>query len=137
MHVTPYLHFGGRTEKALELYRRALGATAIELLRFKDAPEPPPPGAIPAGFESKVMHGTFRVGDTTIMVSDGADPRGPGFEGFGLTITVDRESEADRVFNALAEGGTVRMPLSKTFFSPRFGMLVDRFGVAWMVFTGA
>ena len=137
MQVQPYLHFFGRCEEAVEFYRTALGASAIELLRFKDAPEPPPPGALPPGFENKIMHGTFRLGDTTLMVSDGNSASPAERHGFALTLTVQSAAEADRLFNALADGGQVRMPLGKTFWSPRFGMVADRFGVAWLINTAA
>ena len=135
MHVQPYLYFNGRCEEAVQFYRKAVGADGIELLRYSDAPQPPPPGAIPPGYESKIMHGVMRIGDTTIMLSDGRGNAAAGFQNFGLTITVDSEAEADRVFNGLLEGGTVLAPLGKTFFSPRFGMLTDRFGVSWLVLT--
>jgi PhnB protein len=137
MQVQPYLYFHGRCEEAVEFYRTALGAQAIELLRFKDAPEPVPPGVLPPGFESKIMHGTFRLGDTTVMVSDGSRESAAGFQGFSLAIIVPTEAQADRVFAALADGGNVGMPLGKTFWSQRFGIVTDRFGVSWMVNTVA
>jgi PhnB protein len=130
--VQPYLFFGGRCEEALEFYRNALGARVEFLMRYKDSPEPLPPGAVPPGFEDKVMHATFHIGETALMASDGNEP-GPRFGGFSLSLAVPAEADADRVFAALAAGGAVRMPLSKTFWSPRFGMLTDRFGVGWMV----
>ena len=129
------MYFYGRCEEAVEFYRTALGAEAIELLRFKDAPEPVPPGVLPVGFEHRVMHGTFRIGDTTVMVSDGNRDSSAGFQGFSLAITVSTEAEADRLFAALADGGKVGMPLGKTFWSSRFGAVTDRFGVSWMVNT--
>jgi PhnB protein len=135
MQVQPYLYFHGRCAEAVEFYRTALGADAIELLRFRDAPEPPPPGALPPGYDDKIMHGTFRLGDTTVMVSDGGGPATDGMKGFSLAITVAAEADADRVFAALARGGQVGMPLGKTFWSPRFGTVTDRFGVSWMVNT--
>jgi PhnB protein len=137
MQVQPYLYFYGRCEEAVEFYRTALGAAAIELLRFKDAPDPVPPGVLPPGFESKIMHGTFRLGDTTVMVSDGSRDTSAAFQGFSLAITLATEAETDRVFGALADGGRVDMPLGKTFWSPRFGIVTDRFGVPWMVNTAA
>ncbi len=130
-NVEPYLFFGGRCEEALEFYRAALGAEIGMLLRFKENPNPDP-GAIPPGFEDKVMHATLRIGETTLMASDGCEET-TKFEGFALSLNLPMEEEADRAFNALAEGGEVRMPLQKTFWSPRFGMLTDRFGIAWMV----
>ncbi|HSV18111.1 MAG TPA: VOC family protein [Casimicrobiaceae bacterium] len=137
MHVQPYLFFNGRTEEAIEFYRTALGATNVELMRNKDSPEPPPPGMLPPGSENKIMHASFKLGDSTILASDGRCDGKPVFQGFGLPITVKSEAEADRLFDALASGGKVTMPLTKTFFSPKFGMLNDRFGVAWMVMVDA
>ena len=133
MKVEPYLFFEGRCDEAIEFYRRALGAEVTMLMRYKDSPEPPQPGMIPPGSENKVMHASLRVGDTTVMASDGRCSGKPGFQGLSLSITVSDAAAADRVFAALADGGQVRMPLTKTFFSPRFGMVADRFGVAWMV----
>ncbi|WP_020562275.1 VOC family protein [Methylosarcina fibrata] len=130
--VQPYLTFGGRCQEALEFYRTALGAQVEMVMRFKDSPEPPPPGVLQPGFENKVMHSSFRIGNTTIMASDGCQ-EGSAFSGFALSLTVPTEAEADRAFAALADGGQVKMPLAKTFWSPRFGMLTDRFGVDWMV----
>ena len=126
--VQSYLFFGGRCEEALEFYRNALGAQADLVVHYKESPEPPPPGMLPPGFENKVMHATFRIGDTTIMASDGCE-EGPTFAGFSLSLAVSTDAEADRAFAALAEGGQVKMPLAKTFWSPRFGMVADRFGV--------
>jgi PhnB protein len=130
--IQPYLFFGGRCEEALEFYGAALGAKVDMLMRYKDSPEPHPPGKVPPGFEEKVMHATFHVGGSTILASDGC-AQGPSFGGFSLVLSVATEAEADRAFAALAEGGKVAMPLGKTFFSPRFGMLTDRFGIGWMV----
>ena len=133
MLVQPYLYFDGRCEEALDFYRSKLGAEVTMLMRFSDAPQPHPPGMIAPGSENKVMHSSFRIGDTTVMGSDGNCGGAPSFQGFCLSITVKNEPEADRLFAALGEGGKVRMPMSKTFFSPRFGMVADRFGVSWMV----
>lgn len=133
MIVQPYLFFDGRAEEAIEFYRTALGATEIQLMRNKESPEPPPPGMLPPGSENKIMHASFRVGETLIMASDGHCQGKASFQGFGLAITVKSEAEAERTFGALANGGQVQMPLTKTFFSPKFGMVNDRFGVTWMV----
>ena len=103
------------------------------LMRFKDNPEPPEPGMVPPGSGEKVMHTSFRIGDSTVMASDGRCQGQPSFQGFSLSLTAADEAEADRLFAALGEGGQVQMPLGKTFFSPRFGMVADRFGVSWMV----
>jgi PhnB protein len=131
--VQTYLFFDGRCEEAIEFYRRALGAELIMLSRFKDCPEPPQPGCAAPGLEKKVMHAQFRIGDTTVLASDGRCTGKPSFQGFTLSLTVPTEAEAERLFAALADGGQVQMPLAKTFFSARFGMVADRFGVSWMV----
>ena len=130
MSVQPYLFFGGRCEEALEFYRSAVGAEVEMLSRFKDAPQP---GMAQPGMEDKVMHASFRIGETILMASDGRGEGRPRFEGFSLSIVVPDEKEAESVFNALADGGKVTMPLEKTFWAPKFGMLEDRFGVGWMV----
>lgn len=133
MKVQPYLFFDGHCEEALEFYRRALGAKIEMLIRYKESPEPPPPGMVQPGMEDKVMHASFSIGDTTVMASDDCTRPKISIEGFQLSLTVADAAEARQRFAALAEGGQVKTPLAKTFFSPSFGMLVDRFGVSWMV----
>jgi len=133
MQVESYLFFEGRCEEALEFYRKKLGADVTMLMRYKDSPEPHQPGMIPPGAENKVMHASFRIGETTLMASDGRCQGQPNFQGFAQSLTVPNEAEADRLFTALADGGQVHMPLTKTFFSPRFGMVADRFGLTWMI----
>ena len=134
MNVQAYLFFNGRCEEALEFYRKALGAEVLELLRFSESPEPPPPGVVPPGFENKIMHCCWRVGDTQIMASDGCSASSePSFQGFSLSLNPSSAAEADRLSTALAEGRQVQMPLGQTFWSPCFGMVVDRFGLSWMV----
>jgi PhnB protein len=130
--VQPYLFFDGKCEEAIEFYKKALGAEVNMLMRFKDSPEPPPPGCAPVD-SNKVMHAQFQIGGTVIMASDGRASGQPKFEGFALSLSVKTEAEADKAFNALADGGKVEMPLAKTFFSARFGMVSDKFGVFWMV----
>jgi PhnB protein len=138
MQVQPYVFFDGRCDEALEFYRKAVGAEVTMLMRFKDSPVPYDAGTgAPAPTGDKVMHASVRIGDSTILMSDGQSQNRPRFEGFALTLIVASEAEADRMFAALAEGGQIQMPLTKTFFSPRFGMLVDRFGVTWMIYVGA
>jgi PhnB protein len=132
MDVQPYLFFDGRCEEAIEFYKKALGAEVKALLRFKDNPEPQP-GMTPPGAENKVMHANFRIGDTEVLASDGRCLGQPKFQGFSLSLWTKTEAEADKKFAALAEGGQVQMPLGKTFFSPRFGMVADKFGIGWMV----
>jgi PhnB protein len=132
MQVQPYLFFNGRCEEALEFYRRALGAEVVMLMRFKDSPEP---GMAPPGSENKVMHANFRVGQSTVLASDGDCKGAAKFEGISLSLTASNAAEAERLFAALSDGGQVQMPLAQTFFSPRFGMVADRFGVSWMVYV--
>lgn len=134
MLIQPYLFFDGRCEEALTFYQRTLGAKVEMLMRFKDSPEPT---SAPPAPPDKVMHASVKIGDTTVMASDGRCAGAPTFEGFALALSVASEAEARRAFDALAEGGQVRMPLGKTFFSPAFGMLADRFGVAWMIMATA
>ena len=133
MNVQPYLFFEGRCEEALEFYTKALGTNVDMLMRMHEAPEPPPPGMMPPGSENKVMHASFHVGDTEVMVSDGRCSGQPKFDGFSLSITAADETDARRKFEAMADGGEVTMPLGKTFWSPLFGMVTDRYGVGWMV----
>lgn len=133
MQVQPYLFFNGRAEEAFEFYRRVLGAEVTELLRFKDAPDQPPPGVLPPNSENRVMHATLRIGSSTIMASDGECTGQPAFQGFSLSVDFPDEPSARRAFDGLADGGAVRMPIGKTFFSPCFGMVTDRFGMGWMV----
>jgi len=136
MIVQPYLFFAGRAEEAIEFYRNAVGATVEMLMRNKESPEPPPPGMLPPGSENKVMHAAMRIGDSMVMISDGMCDGKEAFKGFSLSLTVADDAEAERRFKALAEGGSVTMPLGKTFFASRFGMCTDRFGVGWMVLSG-
>ena len=133
MKAQPYLFFDGRCDAALAFYRKAVGAEVTMLMRFGEAPDPPPPGMLPPGSEKKVMHSEMRIGDTVVFASDGDCGNKAAFQGFSVALSVATEAEARRAFGALAAGGRVNMPLGKTFFSPSFGMLSDRFGVNWMV----
>ena len=133
MQVESYLFFNGNCADAIAFYEKALGAKTVFKLTFKESPEPPPPGMIPDGWGDKIMHASFTVGDTMIMASDSCGPDEAGFKGFSLSLNLKSEEDADRCYAALSEGGTVTMPLGKTFWSPRFGMLTDRFGIGWMV----
>jgi PhnB protein len=133
--VQPYLFFHGRCEEALNYYRSALGAEVTALLRFKDNPEADTCQDGPTPPADHIMHASFRVGQTEILVSDGCDAGPTQFDGFALSLTVPDEADADHVFSTLAEEGKVQMPLMKTFFSARFGMVSDRFGVCWMVYV--
>lgn len=131
MSVQPYLFFGGRCEEALEFYRNALGAEVEMLSRFKDAPEMDP--KMPDCFDEKIMHASVRIGSSMFFASDGRCEGNPEFDGFSMAINVAMESEAERIFNLLAEDGAVIMPLEKTFWAPKFGMVQDRLGLGWMV----
>lgn len=130
--VTPYLFFSGRCEEALAFYAKATGAELIVSMKFSDSPDPVPAGVLAPGFEHKIMHSSFRIGETTVFASDGCDDKAK-FESFSLAISVSSIEDCDRIFNGLAEGGEVSMPLCATFWSPRYGMLKDKFGVHWMV----
>lgn len=134
MPVTPYLFFDGRCEEAIEFYRKALGAEVTMLSRFKESPDP---GMCKPDTLEKVMHASLRIGSTTVMVSDGRCEGQPAFQGFSLSLSLTDEAEAERLFAALSDGGQVHMPLAKTFFSPCFGMVADRFGVSWMLIVAA
>ena len=135
MKVQPYLFFDGRCEEAIEFYKNVLGAEVLMLMRFNESPDPPPPGMIPPGSENKIMHSCLRIGEAEVMASDGRCMGKPAFQGVSLSLDVASEAEADRLFNALGEDGQVQMPIGKTFFSPRFGIVADRFGVSWMIVT--
>lgn len=135
VQIQPYLNFDGRCEEAIEFYRGALGAEVMFMMRYKEMPEPPQPGMVPAGSENKIMHSALRIGESTVLASDGRCQGQPRIQGVSLSLTVADEAEARRVFAALGEGGQVQMPVAKTFFSPAFGMLADRFGVSWMVYV--
>jgi PhnB protein len=137
MSIQPYLTFGGRCQEAVEFYRDALGAEVQMLVRFKESPDTPPPGMVPDNWGDKIMHVSLKIGDAVLMASDGCTSSEKNFQGFSLSLTAANEAEADRKFAALSNGGQVTMPLGKTFFSPRFGMLVDRFGISWMVIVPA
>jgi len=130
MQIQPYLFFDNCCQEAVEYYRAALGAEVITLMHYKDGPDKPP-----AGMENKVMHANFRIGDSLVMASDDCAGKQTGFTGFSLAVTVADEAEAERVFSALAVDGEVRLALAKTFWSPRFGMVADRFSVLWMINT--
>ncbi len=128
--VQPYLSFEGHCEEAVEFYRKAIGAEVTTLLRYKDSPDP---GMSAPGTENKVMHATLRIGESTVFASDGRCGGKPSFQGIWLSLTAPDATDAERLFAALADGGQVQLPLTKTFFSPRFGMVTDCLGVSWMI----
>lgn len=130
--VRTYLFFGGRCEEALEFYKSRLVAKVGCMMRFDQSPEPMPEGMLEPGFESKVMHAEFKIGDVSMYASDGCRS-GEVVGGFSLTLTVGATEDAEQLFAALADGGRVDMPLSETFWSPLYGQVTDRFGISWMV----
>ncbi len=132
MELKNYLFFAGRCEEALKFYSEHLGAQVQFLMRFNESPEPVPADMLQAGFENKVMHAQFSLGDCQVYASDGCDDKSC-FNGFSLSLTLDTAEEAQRMFNALAQGGKVVMPLSPTFWSPLYGQVTDKFGMAWML----
>ena len=131
--VQPYLFFEGRAEEAAEFYTGAVGAKVEMLMRYDENPDPVPEGMVPPGSGRKVMHMALRIGGSLVLGSDGNCSGKATFGGFGLAHSVDTEAQAEQAFSRLAEGGRVDMPLAKTFFSPKFGMVTDKFGVGWMV----
>ena len=133
MHIQPYLDFNGRCDEAIEFYREALGAKVNLLMRFKDSPEPHSADSGSPDAENKVMHAAVQIGDTIIFMSDGRCSGNPKFQGINLSLSVSSDAEATQRFEALSQNGQVHMPLTKTFFSSGFGMLVDQFGVMWMI----
>ncbi|MBS0244417.1 MAG: VOC family protein [Proteobacteria bacterium] len=133
--MQPYLFFRGRCEEAIEFYKEKLGAEVLMLMRFKDNPEKPPAGKVPPEFDNRIMHAALRIAGSDIMMSDGMRSGPLDFQCMSLSLTVASPDDAERVFHALATDGTVQMPLGKTFFSPMFGSVADRFGVSWMVLT--
>ena len=130
MLVQPYLFFEGRAEEAADFYREVLGAELTAIMRFKDNPDPSGSGMVPPGAEDKVLHMSMRIGDTIVMGSDGFASGKPKFEGFAISLTVTGVEEAEKLFDALSKGGKVTVPLAKTFFATRFGMVNDKFGVS-------
>ena len=130
MQVQPYLFFDGRCDEAIEFYKKTLGAEVCMLMRWKDSPDK---SMCSPGNENKVMHASLTIGETRVMASDGRNTGNPKFDGFALSVNAKSDADADKLFNGLTTGGNVIMPLGKTFFSPRFGMAQDKFGVNWMV----
>jgi len=135
MYIQPYLFFDGRCQEALDYYVSALGAKVEMAMKFKDSPEPPDQKMAQVSGDN-IMHASFRIGDSVVMASDGFGKGKPVFQGVSLSLAVNSVADADRYFSALAEGGTIQQPLTKTFFAPSFGMVTDKFGVPWMVIAG-
>ena len=135
MYIQPYLFFDGRCQEALDYYVSALGAKVEMAMKFKDSPEPPDQKMAQVSGDN-IMHASFRIGDSVLMASDGFGKGKPVFQGVSLSLAVNSVADADRYFSALAKGGTIQQPLTKTFFAPSFGIVTDKFGVPWMVIAG-
>jgi PhnB protein len=135
MNVTPYLFFNGRCEEALAFYKKTLGATVEFQMRYSEMPEKPDPNMIPPGSEHLICHASFKIGESALMGSDGCPGQPSKFDGFSLSLQPKDVAEAERLFNLLADGGQIRMPLGKTFYSPSFGIVADKFGLCWMIYA--
>lgn len=129
MRCEPYLFFNGRCEEAVQFYRQAVEADVRSLIRFREAPDVPAPD----GFADKVLHADMRIGETTLLATDGDIGGAADFQGFSLSLTLARDAEAEKRFAALAAGGHVQVPMTATFFASRFGMVKDRFGLLWTI----
>ncbi|MEW6345712.1 MAG: VOC family protein [Paraburkholderia sp.] len=132
MEIQPYVFFGGRCEEALAFYTEKIGAEVLFKMHYKDAP---PDAGHPANpkFDNQVMHASVKVGSTILMVADDCMSESVTHKGFSLSLTADDLAHGEKLFNALAEGGTVNMPWQATFWTEGFGMLTDKFGIGWMV----
>jgi PhnB protein len=135
MQVTPYLYFNGRCEEALSFYQQTIGARVECQMRFSDCPGELDPNMVPPGTEHRIMHAAFKLGETTIFAADGCASAEMKPAGFGLSLQTPDVAEAEQLFNALAWEGEVRMAMTKTFFSPSFGIVVDKFGVNWLIYV--
>lgn len=130
MQVTPHLPFPGNCEEALQFYEKALGAKTLRILTYAETPMA---SHVPPDWGKKIVHGRFQVGDTFVMVVDAGPDHYQAPKGISLTLSIDEPQEAERVFNALAEGGSIGMPIQETFWAHRFGVVTDRFAIPWMV----
>jgi PhnB protein len=137
MHIQPYLDFDGRCEEAIEFYKKAVGAEVQMMMRFSESPEPPDPKMAPPANSAKIMHATFKIGDSVIMGADCRSQGQPKFQGITLTLNAASDAEAQRLFTALSDGGKVQQALIKTFFASSWGVLQDRIGVSWMIIVMA
>jgi PhnB protein len=130
MQLNPYLVFNGQCEAAFKFYERCLGGKIEMMMTHGDSPMAE---QVPPEWRNKVMHVRLALSDKVLMGSDAPPDRYEQPKGFSVSVGVDKPTEAERIFNALAQNGTVQMPLQKTFWAERFGMLVDQFGIPWMV----
>ena len=130
MRVESYLFFKGQCEEAMNFYKDTVGLEVLFMMRFSESPDQ---SMTQPGMEDKIMHASVKIGDTPLMMSDGDCNGEMEFKGSSLSIGLDNEDEAKRIFDAMSAGGTVTMPLMKTFWSPCFGMFKDKFGIDWMI----
>ncbi len=130
MQMHPYLSFNGDCEAAFRHYARCLNGRLGEMFRYGGSPMA---DRAPAGWQDKIMHGSITIGGQVLMGADVAPDRYEAPKGFSLSLQIKDTADAERVFRELSDGGEVRMPLEKTFWADRFGMLVDRFGVPWLI----
>ena len=130
MQLNPYLLFNGQCEAAFKFYEKVLGGKIAAMMPHEGTPASE---HVPPDWRKKIMHARLSIGDVLLMGSDAPPDRYEPMKGFSVTIGVTDPTEAERIFHALAENGTVRMPIGKTFWAERFGMLVDQFGTPWMI----
>lgn len=130
MHFSPYLNFDGHCKEAIEFYAELLGGEIVFMSTFAEAPDDED---ISPGLKDKIMHAQLKIGDQVIMASDASPENYAIPQGIHITIGVDTPEEAERIYEALSEGGSVQMPLEETFWAKRFAMFSDRFGIPWMV----
>jgi PhnB protein len=130
MQMNPYLFFNGQCEAAFKFYEKVLGGKIEAMMTHEGTPAE---GQVPAEWKKKIIHGRMRIGDVLLMASDAPPDHSEAMKGFSVNLSVDKPAEADRIFSALAQNGTVRMPINETFWAQRFGMLVDQFGTPWMI----
>lgn len=130
MQINPYLHFNGRCEEAFKLYEKVLGGKIEVMLPHEGTPAA---SHVPPEWKKKIMHARLNIGDQVLMASDAPPGHYHQPQGFTVSISIKDPAEAERIFKALADKGKITMPLDKTFWAQRFGMLVDQFGIPWMV----
>ena len=130
MNLNPYLMFDGTCRAAFEFYADALGGTVTMMMTHADSPVQ---DQTPPEWRDRIMHARLTVGDIVLMGSDSPPGRHQAMQGFSVSLNVDCAADAERIFHALAEGGTVGMPMQQTFWAVKFGMAVDRFGTPWIV----
>jgi PhnB protein len=130
MQLNPYLTFNGQCEAAFKFYEKVLGGKIEAMMPHEGSPMEQ---HVPPEWRRKIMHALLRVGESVLMGSDAPPDRHEQMKGFSVTLGINDPQEAERLFHALSENGAVQMPIQKTFWAARFGMLVDQFGTPWMI----